>query len=69
MNDRSEILCSKLYREIKKKLHSLKKNDPQVHIKIDTQEDVYSNVSGEFVDKSCEGKRMIRAIWGIQSPA
>ena len=63
VSDRSDILRSKLYREIKKKLHSSNKNDPQIRIEIDAQEDAYS--SREFVDESCERMRTISSIYGI----
>lgn len=52
VSDRSDILRSKLYREIKKKLHSSKKDDPQIRIEIDAQEDAYNNVLGSLSTKA-----------------
>ena len=52
VSDRSDVLRSKLYREIKKKLHSSKKDDPQIRIEIDAQEDAYNNVLGSLSTKA-----------------
>ena len=49
VSDRSDVLRSKLYREIKKNLHSSKKDDPLIRIEIDAQEDAYNNVSGSSI--------------------
>ena len=64
MNDRSEILRSTLYGEIKKKLHS-SKDDPQVRIEIDVEEDVYSNVLGSLSTKAV--KERVRLVQYVGS--
>ncbi|CAB4005051.1 Hypothetical predicted protein [Paramuricea clavata] len=63
MNDRSDILRSKLYRNFFfKKLYLLKKNDPQIRIEIDAQEDVYNNVLASLSTKAFKerGRRLVQ---------
>ena len=65
MNDRSEILHSTLYKEIKKKLHSSKNDDPQVRIEIDVEEEIYSNVLGSLSTKAV--KERVRLVQYVGS--
>ena len=45
LNDRADYFKNKLYREIKRKLFSCKRDDPIVRIEVDAAEDVFTKVN------------------------
>lgn len=54
LEERSDLFKHKLYTEIKRKLYSCKRDDPDVRIEVDVSEDVFTHVLGNLVGSVME---------------
>ena len=59
LDERAEYFTQKLYREIKRKLYSSKRDDPVVRVEVDAAEDVFTKVLGSLVDGFMERDRLV----------
>ena len=64
LDECAELFRNLLYQEIKRKLHSFKREDPIVRLEVDASQDVFTKVLGGLVE--CDMERG-RSVYNLRS--
>ena len=62
LNDRLLVFYERVYREIRRKLYSGRKEDPEVRIEIPVEEDVFNQSLGRITSKSYSRNKLVYQV-------
>ena len=62
LSDRPQAFCERVYREIKRKLYSVRREDPEVRIEIQVDDDVFNESLGKITSKRYQRNKLIYEV-------